>query len=81
MITIQLNHKIGKKKIKQKKALIPSIDKNISCLEGEGRALEYKRKILSLVLQTRLFMHIYCRALSLSLSLSHLDLNLVGFMG
>jgi hypothetical protein len=47
MITIQLNHKIGEKKIKEKKAPIPSIDKNISYLEGEGSALEYKEKSLA----------------------------------
>jgi hypothetical protein len=47
MITIQLNHKIGEKKIKEKKAPIPSIDKNISYLEVEGSALEYKEKSLA----------------------------------
>jgi hypothetical protein len=47
MITIQLNQIGGKKKMKEKKAPIPSIDKNISYLEGEGSALEYKEKSLA----------------------------------
>jgi hypothetical protein len=33
--------------MKEKKAPIPSIDKNISYLEGEGSALEYKEKSLA----------------------------------